>query len=44
MADWPALLGALEEQNYRGDFTVQRSDADDPLHEMQAAVKYLRHL
>jgi sugar phosphate isomerase/epimerase len=44
MADWPALLGALEEQGYRGDFTIERPDADDPEYELNAAVKYLRSL
>jgi sugar phosphate isomerase/epimerase len=44
MADWPALLGLLEEQDYRGDFTIERSDADDPVHELESAVKYLRSL
>jgi len=44
MADWPALLGALEEQDYRGDFTISRRDADDPEYELHAAVKYLRSL
>jgi sugar phosphate isomerase/epimerase len=44
MADWPALLGALQEQDYRGDFTIERRDADDPAYELEAAVKYLRNL
>ena len=44
MADWPALLGALEEQDYRGDFTIERRDSEDPAYELQAAVKYLRSL
>jgi sugar phosphate isomerase/epimerase len=44
MADWPALLGALEEQDYRGDFTIERSDSDDPSHDLESAVKYLRSL
>ncbi|MEX2140046.1 MAG: sugar phosphate isomerase/epimerase family protein [Pirellulales bacterium] len=44
MADWPALLGALEEQDYRGDFTIERREADDPAYELEAAVKYLRSL
>jgi 3-dehydroshikimate dehydratase len=44
MADWPALLGALEEQDYRGDFTIARREADDPRYELHAAVKYLRSL
>jgi sugar phosphate isomerase/epimerase len=44
MADWPALLGALEEQDYRGDFTIERAESDDPQYELHAAVKYLRSL
>jgi sugar phosphate isomerase/epimerase len=44
MADWPALLGALEEQDYRGDFTIERADADDAAYELESAVKYLRSL
>ncbi len=44
MADWPALLGALEERDYRGDFTIERSDSDDPHHALQSAVKFLRNM
>lgn len=44
MADWPALLGALEEQDYRGDFTIERAELDDPQYELHAAVQYLRSL
>jgi sugar phosphate isomerase/epimerase len=44
MADWPALLGALEQQDYRGDFTIERSDTDDTAYELESAVKYLRSL
>jgi sugar phosphate isomerase/epimerase len=44
MADWPELLGALEEQDYRGDFTIERRDAEDAEYELHAAVKYLRSL
>jgi sugar phosphate isomerase/epimerase len=43
-ADFPALCGALEEQNYRGYFTILRRTADDPTHEIGAAVEYLRSL
>lgn len=43
-ADFPALLGILEEQAYRGYFTVARQNADDPLYEIGSAVKYLRSL
>jgi sugar phosphate isomerase/epimerase len=44
MTDWPALLGALEEQDYRGDFTIERRGAQDPAYELEAAVKFLRSL
>jgi sugar phosphate isomerase/epimerase len=44
MADWPELLGALEERDYRGDFTIERHGAADPAYEMRAAVSYLRSL
>jgi sugar phosphate isomerase/epimerase len=44
MADWPALLGALEEQDFRGDFTIERADADNPAYELESAVKFLRSL
>ena len=42
--DWPALLGALEDRQYRGFFTVARENADDPEYELGEAVKYLRNL
>jgi sugar phosphate isomerase/epimerase len=43
-ADFPNLLGKLEEYNYRGYFTVGRRSADDPLVEMAAAIEYLKSL
>ena len=43
-ADYPALLGALEERNYRGYFTIQRTGAEDPVFESGQAVNYLRSL
>jgi len=43
-ADFPALLGALEEFGYRGAFTVARDSADDPLAEIADAVQYLASL
>jgi sugar phosphate isomerase/epimerase len=43
-ADFPNLLGKLEESNYRGYLTVGRRSADDPLVEIGAAVEYLRSL
>jgi sugar phosphate isomerase/epimerase len=44
MADWPALLGTLEEQGYRGDFTIESSGAAEPAEELEAAVTFLRSL
>jgi sugar phosphate isomerase/epimerase len=43
-ADFPALLGKLEEHNYRGYLTIARRTASDPLVEIGAAVEYLRNL
>jgi sugar phosphate isomerase/epimerase len=43
-ADFPALLGALEDRQYRGYFTIAREDADEPEVEIGNAVKYLRNL
>jgi len=42
--DFAALLGALEEHNYRGYFTVARESADDAQLEIGEAVKYLKSL
>jgi len=43
-ADFPALLGALEDHQYRGFITIVREDSDDPEHEFAEAVKYLNSL
>jgi sugar phosphate isomerase/epimerase len=43
-ADFPALLGALEDHQYRGYFTIARHDSDNPEFEIGEAVKYLRSL
>jgi sugar phosphate isomerase/epimerase len=43
-ADFPALLGALEEHDYRGYWTIQRERADAPLSELADAVSYLKSL
>lgn len=43
-ADYPALLGALEDYQYRGDFTIARRDCEHPEYEIGEAVKYLRNL
>ena len=43
-ADLPALLGSLEEFNYRGWVTIERLDAADPIAEIGNAVAFLRSL
>jgi len=43
-ADFPALLGALEERGYRGYFTIERAGGADPVGEIAQAVSYLRRL
>lgn len=43
-ADFPALLGVLEERGYRGYFTIERSTGNDPVEQVGQAVKYLRAL
>jgi sugar phosphate isomerase/epimerase len=42
--DFPALLGALEERDYRGFFTLQRTAGTDPVLEIHRGVKFLRNL
>ena len=42
--DFPNLFGVLEEHDYRGWFSIERDDADDPTVEIAAAVQYLAHL
>lgn len=43
-ADFPALLGALEDYQYRGFFTIVREASENPEFEIAQAVKYLRNL
>lgn len=43
-ADLPALLGQLEEFNYRGWVTIERRNATDPIGEIGDAVAFLRSL
>jgi sugar phosphate isomerase/epimerase len=43
-ADFPALLGALEEHAYRGYFTIARAEAENPQFEIGEAIKYLQSL
>jgi sugar phosphate isomerase/epimerase len=42
--DFPALLGALEEHDYRGYFTVGQVGSGDPQEEVSAAIEYLRRI
>jgi sugar phosphate isomerase/epimerase len=42
--EFPEILGALEEHQYRGYLTIRRRDAASPQEEIAAAVKYLRAL
>lgn len=43
-ADFPALLGALEDHQYRGYFTIARDESENPEFEIGEAVKYLTNL
>jgi sugar phosphate isomerase/epimerase len=43
-AEFPELLGALEEHQYRGYLTIRRTESNNALEEIAAAVKYLRAL
>jgi sugar phosphate isomerase/epimerase len=43
-AELPELLGILEEHQYRGYFTIERENANDPVLEIGQAVQYLRNL
>ena len=44
-ADFPSLLGLLEEKSYRGFYTIQQlAGASDPIGEVSRTVEYLRSL
>jgi sugar phosphate isomerase/epimerase len=43
-ADFPALLAALEEHQYRGYFTVERQHSPQAEEEIGLAVQYLRNI
>jgi sugar phosphate isomerase/epimerase len=43
-AEFPELLGILEEHHYRGYITVERRQSDNPVYEISQAVQYLRNL
>lgn len=40
--DFPELLSVLEEQQYRGYFTIERDEVADPVFEIGQAVQYLK--
>jgi len=42
--DFPALFGALDEQDYRGYFTVGAAGVGDPADEISRSVQFLRRL
>ncbi len=44
MAEFPELLGVLEDHQYRGWFVVDRSGSDQPIPEVRQAISYLRNL
>jgi sugar phosphate isomerase/epimerase len=43
-ADYPAILGALEERGYNGYFTIVRRGAADPVAEIAQAIEYLNNI
>jgi len=43
-AEFPELLATLEEHQYRGYITVERKGSDNPLFEIDQAVKFLKSL
>ncbi len=43
-AEFPHLLGVLEEQHYRGWFVLERTNSENPLVELGNAISFLRHL
>jgi sugar phosphate isomerase/epimerase len=42
--DFPNLLGTLEQRGYRGYFTIQRDNSNDPEFNLGQAIQYLRNL
>lgn len=42
--DLPQLIGTLEEQDFRGYWTVVRAECDDPAGDIRNAIRYLRNL
>lgn len=44
VADFPAILAALDEFGYRGYLGIERTRADDPVREIAQAVQYLNNI
>ncbi len=43
-AEFPLLMAQLEEHQYRGYFTIERENSEDPIFEIGQAVQYLRNV
>jgi sugar phosphate isomerase/epimerase len=43
-AEFPEMLGLLEEQQYRGYITIARHDSDNPLSAVRQSIEFLRNL
>ena len=44
LAEFPELLGILEEHQYRGFITIERRQSENAVNEIADAVKYLKSL
>jgi sugar phosphate isomerase/epimerase len=42
--DWPELLAVIDEMNYTGWLTVERTAGDDPIGDASRAVQYLQNV
>ncbi|MBM4002401.1 MAG: sugar phosphate isomerase/epimerase [Planctomycetes bacterium] len=42
--DFPEIFGLLEDQQYRGYFTVERENSQQPLVDIENSIQYLRNL
>lgn len=42
--DWPELLAVIDEMNYTGWLTVDRTGGDDPLGDVSRAVQFVRNV
>ena len=42
--DFPQILGTLEEQHYSGWFMVDRLTAEEPISDLENAIRYLKAL